>query len=100
MRDSTELRTLCTFGRNRDQDQIRWVLEEFAPPDGRPSYHVNVRRWFRAKHNGEWIPTREGVTIRMFELQEVIESLQAVSRRGLSVPQPLAHRRQARSLPG
>ncbi len=78
--EARELRRLATLDRNRGAEQIRWSFDIFEPEDdGQPARYITARKWYKAD-GAEWRPTKAGVTIRMGELDEVIEALQRVQR--------------------
>lgn len=77
--EARELRRLATLERNRGDEQVRWSWDEFTPDDGEPTRYVSGRKWYRTD-DGEWRPTKAGITIRLSELDEVVAALQRVLR--------------------
>src|SRR5260221_2509934 len=77
--ESRELRRLETLDRNDGKEEVRWSFDEFMPGNGSPTKYISARKWYRAD-DGEWRPTKAGVTIRLAELDRVVEALQRVQR--------------------
>jgi hypothetical protein len=77
--ESRELKRLETLERNHGNEEVRWSFDEFTPSDGEPTKYISARKWYRT-HEGEWRPTKAGVTIRLAELDRVVEALQRVQR--------------------
>lgn len=73
-RDSTEVQRLETLERNDGAEQVRISLDEFIDLNGRPHRYVSVRRWYR-KDDGQWCPTKSGITVRKRELLLVGKAL-------------------------
>ena len=94
--ESRELRRLETLERNDGKEQVRWSFDEFVTDRGQPTKYISARKWYRAD-DGEWRPTKAGVTIRLAELDRVVEALQRVQRArdAKSVGAPTEQRRQA-----
>jgi hypothetical protein len=74
-----ELKRLETFERNNGQEEVRWSFDEFVGENGSRSKYVHVRRWAKGT-DGEWHPTKAGATVRLSELDRVVEALQRVQR--------------------
>jgi hypothetical protein len=75
--ESRELKRLVSLERNQGKEEIRWSFDEFTPSNGQPTKYISGRKWYRAD-DGEWRPTKAGVTIRLAELDRVVEALQRV----------------------
>jgi hypothetical protein len=95
--ESRELRRLETLERNDGKEEIRWSFDEFEAENGTSSKYVSARKWYRAD-DGEFRPTKAGLTIRLSELDRVVTALQRVQRardeKG-TAQQPTRHRRPA-----
>lgn len=76
--DSRELRRLETLERNEGKEEVRWSWDEFTA-GGKVTKYISARKWYRAD-DGEWRPTKAGVTIRLGELDRVVAALQRVQR--------------------
>ena len=72
-----EVVRLATLERRNGAEQIRWSWDEFTDLDGELSTYVNARKWYLGR-DGQWRPTRFGVTIRATEIDEVVTALQRV----------------------
>lgn len=77
--DTTELKRLATLERDRGDVEIRWSWDEFAPANGQPTKYVSARKWVKDRE-GKFIPTKSGVTVRVSELDQVVDALQKVQR--------------------
>jgi hypothetical protein len=75
---STELRRLETLERGQDE-AVHWSFDEFTSDDGKSTKYISARKWYRSKE-GEWRPTQAGITVRLGELDRVVEALQRVQR--------------------
>jgi len=73
-------------------EELRWDL---ATIEGNP--FVSARIWFRDR-DGRWLPTKRGITVRVRELDDVIEALQAAARI-VEAQRPREPRRRATSRP-
>jgi hypothetical protein len=68
--NSSELQRLATLERGKDgTEQLRVSLDEFVDDRGAVHHYVSARLWFK-KADGEWCPTKKGVTIRRSEIRE------------------------------
>ena len=70
-----EVTRLATIERKNGAEQLRLSCDEFTPADGERSRYTSARVWYRAR-NGDWRPSKSGVTIRATEIAAVIEALQ------------------------
>ena len=77
--DAKELKRLATLERNRGEEEMRWSWDEFAPTNGQPTKYISARKWAKNR-DGQFIPTRSGITIRLSELDAVSDALNAVRR--------------------
>ncbi len=75
-RDSTEVQRLETLERNDGAEQIRISLDEFIDANGRAHRYISIRKWYRT-NDGQWCPTKAGITVRNREIMQVGKALRA-----------------------
>lgn len=75
---SKQLVQLASLPRGRDEnEELRVSLDEFTPDNGKPSKYVSLRLWYKGKGNqGDWLPTKKGLTVRIKELDAVLSALE------------------------
>lgn len=78
MSESRELARLATLPRSQGKEEIRWSWDEFVASDGRVSKYVSARKWVLGT-DGQWHPTRSGLTVRVGELDQVLAGLGKVA---------------------
>ncbi len=72
---SKTIASLVTIERKNGEEQLRVSLDEFVGDDGKAHRYVSARVWYEA--NGEWRPTRKGITIRKTEIRDFGLALKA-----------------------
>jgi len=72
---SNTIASLATIERKNGEEQLRVSLDEFISDDGRAHRYVSARIWYEA--NGEWRPTKKGITIRKGEIRDFALALRA-----------------------
>ena len=75
MTDSRELQRLATIEREREGEQLRVSLDEFVDDHGVAHHYISVRLWYQ--RDGQWLPTKKGLTIRQREIMDVGKALKA-----------------------
>jgi hypothetical protein len=66
-------------GKGKGDDELRVTLDEYTPENGRPSQYVSIRVWWVGRE-GDWLPGKQGITVRRNELRQVIEALERAER--------------------
>jgi hypothetical protein len=69
------LETLAVIERG-DTEQIRITLEQFTTDDGKERVYCSARKWYKSKE-GQWAPTKSGLSIRKTELMQWGKALRA-----------------------
>lgn len=75
MSDSRELQRLVTVEREREGEQLRVSLDEFTDDRGTAHHYISIRLWYQ--RDGQWCPTKKGLTIRQKEIIDVGRALKA-----------------------
>ena len=75
MSDNQTLETLAVIERG-DSEQVRLTLDAFTSDDGKEHVYCSARKWYR-KDDGQWCPTKAGLTIRKTELMQWGKTLRA-----------------------
>ncbi|MBN1605499.1 MAG: transcriptional coactivator p15/PC4 family protein [Polyangiaceae bacterium] len=93
---SREIKRLATIARG-ETDELRVSWDEFTPDRGQPSRYLSLRVFY--EKDGQWLPTRKGVTVRRGELAEVRAALGRVldglARQGDAQPETAPKREPA-----
>ncbi len=72
---SRELQRLATIERERDGEQLRVSLDEFVDDRGTAHHYISARIWYQK--DGQWCPTKKGLTIRQREIVDFGKALRA-----------------------
>lgn len=96
----SEGRRLATLPRpghgRKDEEELRVSLDEYQGHE-----YVSIRLWFRSPRDGAWYPTKKGTSIRLRELEPVIDALTEANHATTAErPEPPRSRREAPNLPG
>lgn len=73
-----------TVGKSGGTNEKRVTLQTFTPKEGEsPITQVHIREFFK-NDEGEYIPTKKGITFRPDQVNELIDALKEVSAEGNS----------------
>lgn len=78
--ESRELHRLATLTRNHGAEELRISVDEFVPNDGQSSKYISLRVWFK-NQDGEFRPSKKGLTVKRHEVVEVAKVFAVLARK-------------------